>query len=282
MIEILSLGSGLSLQDAGRPGWRCYGLPAGGAMDPCAMAQANRLLGNHDHACVLEITLLGSRFRALEDTWLAVGGADFSSRIHAQTALPLKAGTTFSFEQKAPGLYAYLALPGGIQSDQWMGSASADPRNGLGHPLEKGSQLIPVDMQANIPSHSVARRVASHPATYIPTEEASFQLYRGPQFASFSRRAQEQFIQQRWQIDARSDRSGFRLGGDSLEAPASMTSEPLLPGSFQVPGNGQPIITMPDGPTVGGYPQIAVLKKEDLPKMAQCPPRTELAFEWID
>ncbi len=60
--------------------------------------------------------------------------------------------------------------------------------------------------------------------------------------------------------------------------PAEILSEPVLPGSIQVPAGGQPIVTMPDGPTVGGYPKIAVVDPADLWTVAQCRPGRSLRF----
>lgn len=64
--------------------------------------------------------------------------------------------------------------------------------------------------------------------------------------------------------------------------PAYMVSEPVLPGSFQIPGNGQPIVTMVDGPTVGGYPKLAILSEADRSRLAQCAPGTQVRFRWRD
>jgi antagonist of KipI len=49
----------------------------------------------------------------------------------------------------------------------------------------------------------------------------------------------------------------------------SLISEPVLPGSIQVPADGQPIVTLHDGPTLGGYPKIAWIDPRDLPRLVQ-------------
>jgi allophanate hydrolase subunit 2 len=51
-----------------------------------------------------------------------------------------------------------------------------------------------------------------------------------------------------------------------------MLSEPVLPGSVQITGGGQSVVTMRDGPTVGGYPKIAWLDEESCRRLAQVPP----------
>lgn len=282
MIEIISKGSGLSLQDYGRPGWRRFGVPSGGAMDVRSMDLANWLLGNPTGSTVLEITLLGARLRVLEDTWIALAGADFCGRLSTGTAVPLHAGEELDFDQKSAGLYAYLAVPGGFIADAWLGSASADPRNGLGRVLRKTDRLLARQRQPNISTQGVARRITSQPLNHIPENKVHFKLYPGTQDEAFAAKTRKAFIEQVWTISPRSDRTGYRLEGTNLSVPESIPSEPVLPGSFQVPGEGQPIITMHDGPTVGGYPKIAVLPADDLDRFAQCAPGTPITFSWID
>ena len=282
MIEILSLGSGLSLQDAGRSGWRRFGVPSGGAMDRRSMTLANTLLGNSTQAPVLEIARLGVQVRVLSDAWIALAGADFCRLFKAGTARLVLAGEVLVFDQRASGLYAYLAVPGGFRAEHWLGSASTDLRNGMGCALRRGDRLESLRATPNITTEGVARRVAIEPTDQICENRAHFELYRGTKYEAFSAATREKFVRSEWTISKRSDRTGYRLEGDSLAVPASIPSEPVLPGSVQVPGNGQPIITMRDGPTVGGYAKIACLKADYLDRMAQCAPGCLLSFSWLD
>jgi allophanate hydrolase subunit 2 len=57
-----------------------------------------------------------------------------------------------------------------------------------------------------------------------------------------------------------------------------MESEPVLPGSIQVPPGGQPIVTQVDGPTLGGYPKLGVVDPQDLGRLAQCRPGQSIRF----
>ena len=56
----------------------------------------------------------------------------------------------------------------------------------------------------------------------------------------------------------------------------------MLPGAVQLPPSGQPIVLMPDAPTVGGYPVPAMIAAADRHITGQLRPGDELAFEWID
>ena len=78
-----------------------------------------------------------------------------------------------------------------------------------------------------------------------------------------------------------SDRTGYRLEGVTMAhgGAASLPSEPTCVGAIQVPDGGAPIVIMHDGPTVGGYPKIAVLISADLPKAAQLCPGHRVRFQ---
>ncbi|MGJ8654236.1 MAG: biotin-dependent carboxyltransferase family protein [Opitutaceae bacterium] len=282
ILEILSTGVGLSVQDEGRVGWRRFGVPVGGAMDCHSMRAANQLLGNLDSAPVIEVMLQGAKLRVLETTWLALAGADLGCVLKPWEARLIEAGTVLSFPGAEAGIFTYIAVPGGVVADQWFGSAAADARNGMGEVLKKGGV---VSSRLNLPmcqTEQVARRLTVQEARREYLDTPVFGLLRGPQFKDFSESAQNALVDSEWTVSLRSDRTGFRLAGPRLEVPASILSEPVLPGSFQVPGNGQPIVTMVDGPTVGGYAKLAVLPAVERDRLAQCRPGTHIRFQWLD
>ena len=82
-----------------------------------------------------------------------------------------------------------------------------------------------------------------------------------------------------WRVSPQSDRAGYRLEGERLQPPdLEIVSEPVLPGSVQVPPGGQPIVIMPDGPTMGGYPKLAFVDPADLSGLAQAAPGSQVRF----
>lgn len=281
-LKILSAGVGLSVQDGGRLGWRRFGVPTGGAMDRHAWAAANRLLGNGEDAPALEMMLMGARLQVLKDTWIALAGADFGGSVEPWAAQRVAAGTILSLPRNRSGLFAYLALPGGIVAPKWFGSASVDARIGVGEKLKVGDELLAARAAPVVSTERVARRILSMDQRRSYPSSQSFLLLPGPQFDQFTEAARKQLVGSEWKISARSDRTGFRLEGPVLDVPASIASEPVLPGSFQIPGSGQPIVTMVDGPTVGGYAKIAILLQADRDRLAQCTPGTQIHFQWAD
>lgn len=278
VIEIISTGVGLSVQDYGRPGWRRFGVPPGGVMDRSSAAAANRLLGNRADAPVLEVLMQGAKLRVLEDTWIAIAGADLGCAIAPWTACAVSAGTVLQFPMNRSGLWAYVAVPGGFDADRWFGSASVDSRNGLGRPLERGVQLSAVTSASSFKYERVGRRVLAAELQRDFSRPMEFELLPGPQFDLFSSQARADLVSSEWTVSPRSDRTGFRLEGPALNVPDSIRSEPVLPGSVQIPGSGLPIVTMVDGPTVGGYAKIAILREVDFDWLAQCRPGTKIGF----
>ena len=58
-------------------------------------------------------------------------------------------------------------------------------------------------------------------------------------------------------------------------------SATVVPGTVQVPPDGQPIILMADAQTIGGYPQIAHVVSADLPLVAQVRPGDRVRFREV-
>jgi allophanate hydrolase subunit 2 len=50
---------------------------------------------------------------------------------------------------------------------------------------------------------------------------------------------------------------------------AAMVSEPIAPGTIQLPPDGRPIVLTADRQTVGGYPRLGAVIGADLPKAGQ-------------
>jgi biotin-dependent carboxylase-like uncharacterized protein len=251
-------------------------------MDRRSMELANTLLGNRPDAPVLEIILTGTRLRILDDLWVALAGADTCRGFSSGSAQLCLRGQELEFTQTANGQYNYLAVPGGFHVKRWFGSASRDARNGMGQGIGKGDRLSSSTLPAKGWMQGIARRVSCDRQAHIGEGTCHFEMYPGPQYTLFSEEARRQFIETPWRVSAQMDRTGYRLEGAALPRPPAIDSEPILPGSLQVPGNGLPIITMPDGPTVGGYAKIAICREADLDRLAQCTPGTELTFSWID
>jgi biotin-dependent carboxylase-like uncharacterized protein len=274
-LEVLAPGCGATWQDAGRPGLKRFGVPPGGWMDVAAAGEANRLLGNPEQAVVIELALQGARFRVRRDGWLAVAGASMGWR--PGTARLVRRGEELAFTRHEAGVYAYLAAPGGWSAPLVLGSAAVSPRSGPGRALAKGDVLCTL----GDPSVCAGRPTGADPP--LLPHRIEVRVWRGPQWGEFGAEARRAFFAADWTVSARSDRMGVRLEGPSLAVPpALMPSEPVLVGSVQITGEGRPVVTMRDGPTVGGYPKIAWIDGEACRRLAQVPPGGGVKFSSPD
>jgi allophanate hydrolase subunit 2 len=73
---------------------------------------------------------------------------------------------------------------------------------------------------------------------------------------------------------------GYRLDGPALHSRTlpAFPSEPTCIGAIQAPQGGAPIVLMHDGPTVGGYPKIAVIRRAAIGTFAQRTPGDPVQF----
>jgi allophanate hydrolase subunit 2 len=239
-------------------------------MDPGLAAVANRLVENPPGAPVLELALQGQRFEVLRDGWLALAGDSAEDRVNQGRAFRVRRGEILSFPPAPDGVWRYLAVPGGWAGRSLLGSCSGGTRLGEAFALRRGQGLgaVAVD-SAGIPA-AVARRTWAAPAASAAAAKP-FPIWPGPQWEEFTADARERFFQTPWMLSSQCDRVGYRLQGDPIPAvPTPGISEPVLPGSIQVPPDGRPIVTMPDGPTLGGYPKIGWMEPAERARLAQC------------
>ncbi len=88
LIQVIQPGPLTTVQDLGRPGFAHLGVPASGAADPGSLRQANRLVGNPDHAACLELTLGRVALRFGASATAALAGAAAPMRLAIPTDQP--------------------------------------------------------------------------------------------------------------------------------------------------------------------------------------------------
>lgn len=281
-----------TIQDNGRKNIGKFGVASGGAMDSYSLRVANLILGNLQSAPVLEITLMGPELVAKDHYWISICGGDLSPTIDGEK-IPLwrpvriRKGQSLHFGPCASGFRAYLAVNGGFSVPTVLEGTGTDLRGKMGgfqgRALRKGDHL-PVVGGEQTPRCSF--RLGEE---WIPywQENPTIRVIRGTEFSSFILQSQEDFFTDVFQVTPRSDRMGYRLqarGGSPLMRhlhDVDIISSGVVPGTIQVPPDGQPIVLMADCQTVGGYPRIGVVATVDLPKMAQCKPGDYITFEEI-
>jgi biotin-dependent carboxylase-like uncharacterized protein len=275
-LEVVAPGPLTLVEDLGRPGWASLGVGRSGAFDRGSLRLANRLVGNREDAAALETLGGGLSLGCIDPCVVAVTGADGpvtlarrgrTGLVSRRSPLHLEAGDLLRIDPPQEGLRSYVALRGGVRAPSVLGSASRDVLSGLGpDPLTVGDVVAAGARAVGHPHiDHVARRAVGGP----------LQAILGPRQDWFTDDALRLLLTSPWVVSSRSNRIGVRLEGPALprrKPAAELPSEPVVPGSIQVPPDGQPVVLGPDAPTTGGYPVVAVLVDADLDRLAHVSP----------
>ncbi|NLP84410.1 5-oxoprolinase/urea amidolyase family protein [Microbacterium sp. CFH 90308] len=280
-IRIVEPGLFATLQDLGRPGAGSVGVAVSGALDRAALRTANRLLGNPEDAAAIEVTMGGLRAIAERDLWVAVVGAWGPLRLDGHEIDPYQAhewpaGAELHVDWLAHGVRAYVAVRGGFDGRQALGSRSTDLLAGLGPRALRGGDIVGIrpDAVGPIPVAPPSLWSAPH------DDELEVALAPGPRADWFTAAALETLFEAVWTVSNDADRVGVRLDGPGLARTRDdeLPSEGMVPGALQVPPSGRPTILLADGPVTGGYPVIAVVTDAALDLIAQARPGTRIRF----
>jgi biotin-dependent carboxylase-like uncharacterized protein len=266
-LEVVRPGLLLTVQDRGRPGLAHLGVPPSGAADPDAYELGNRLVGNPPGAAALEATMDGPVLRFDRPTTVALTGA---TTPEVRTVERLEVGRCVG------GVRTYICVRGGIEVDPVLGSRSTDLLNGLGPaPLRTGDVLEIGSTPGVVPDEPLG----TVPGVRLP-DTPVLRVVPGPRDDWFTAAALETLCSEPWRVSSSSNRVGIRLEGPALERAHQdeLLSEGLVTGALQVPASGEPILLLNDHPTTGGYPVIAVVRSDDLPRAGQLAPRDSVRF----
>ncbi len=281
-ITILQSGTQTLIMDAGRPGHRHQGIPGGGAADKLSFAIANHLVGNNWDTPALECALGGLHIRFDENYIIAISGAEMWSQnqglnLPINKAVQVEAGDILTMSFTRSGCRSYLAIAGGVKATPFMGSVSTylpAKLGGLdGEALKTGDIL-------NIGAPISGPRTL--PKSHIPllSNHIVLRAEQGPEWEYLSDASKRYLFTTPFYATVATDRMGARLKGDSvtLDTPLNMTSSPLLPGSLQIPPDGQPILALADGHCTGGYARALQVIQADLWLLGQIAPGAAVSF----
>ncbi|MDZ4673120.1 MAG: biotin-dependent carboxyltransferase family protein [Gemmatimonadota bacterium] len=285
MITISRAPAWLVVQDLGWQGHRAVGMPVGGAMDRHALAAANLLAGNRPEAAGLEWALGGGTIRFEEPTAFALGGASVEATLGGRpvamyTAYRADARDELVVNRQQAGVFTYVAVQGGVHVEPVLGSRSTYVMGGFGglHGRRmRAEDFLPLGTPQGAPP---PEGFMAPPELVSSAEGRPIRTTPGPQAGRFPIAETDRFFSEEWLVAAASDRMGYRLKGPPIasEAGGTLASEPACPGAVQVPAEGGPIVLMADGPTVGGYPKLAIVCGADLGRLAQCQPGRSVQF----
>ncbi|KRE79333.1 biotin-dependent carboxyltransferase family protein [Arthrobacter sp. Soil763] len=295
--DIKSPGLATTVQDQGRTGHYNVGIPQSGSMDQYSAELGNALVGNTAREAVLECTYLGPTLTTDQDAVVAVTGAPVEVKVNGQprpqwTRLQLAAGDEVSFGVIQGGTRYYIAVQGGIDVPEVLGSRSTYSLGAIGgfqgRKLEAGDH-VPVGTPLDGGALPAAEAV---PEEFRPvfSKEQEVRIVLGLYDHRLTDEGLENLLNGEWKVTPVADRMGLRYSGPGVkwkerEQPFGAGSDPsnivdagYAVGSIQIPGGTQPIVLHRDAVSGGGYAMVGTVISADMDLVARAAPGTSTRF----
>jgi antagonist of KipI len=285
--KIIKSGIADSIQDAGRFGYQHLGINPGGAMDQVAMKIANALVGNELTEAVFECCFPASTIVFGAKAIIGLSGADFTASLNGRLlttnrALVVNDGDELKFQKIKKGSFAYLAVLGGFDIPDWLGSKSTNVKlkagGYQGRYLKKQDEIgFKQTLSATSESKVFPWRVNVYD---FYRNENTIRCITGAEWEWLNKKSKEEFQKRKFSISTKSDRMGYRLNGPILKRinTSELISSAVLFGTIQLLPDGQLIILMADHQTTGGYPRVGQIISADLPTLAQMKNSDDIFF----
>ncbi len=283
--EILAPGLQTTVQDyPGRLNLWDVGIPPSGPMDNYSFRLANKIVGNADDAAGIEMTLSGCSLCFHADAVIAWTGGDFPAKLNGEPCpknapVSVKDGDVLKFGLTKLGQRAYLAVRGGIDVPDYLGSKSTFTLGGFGghggRALSAGDILHignDVSFEPIVPSAKALPRISS---------EWKIGVMYGPHGAPdyLTENDIEEFFVATWEVHYNSSRTGIRLigpqpkwarpdGGEAGLHPSNLHDNAYAVGTIDFTGD-MPIILGVDGPSLGGFACPVTIVSAELWKMGE-------------
>ena len=300
-IIIENAGLFSSFQDFGRQGYEHLGVIRGGALDPLSHEIANRLVANDKNEATLEMTNKMASIRFTEPTLIALSGGTFKATTANLTILPnklylMEKGDVLSFVETHRTSRVYLAVGGGFELDDWLGSTSTDFKSQIGG--FRGRQLQTGD-EINMKRAYTER----HHKLFENLEETHqtnwgidgyalsfnymsdvFHVIKNKGTDDFDTTVLDRFTTGEYKVTSKANRVGMVVEGQPVKAyyDDMPPHQSVQKGTIQVKRDGTPIVLLNDHYTLGSYPQIGTIATYHLTKLGQKHQGEKLKFQFID
>ncbi len=296
-VEVLKPGVRSSLQELpGRLGFWHVGVPPSGPMDERSFRLVNRVLGNPDETCALELTLHGPTLCFHAPAVVALGGAAMQADLDG---VPVAYGAPIRVAAGAvlrigaivgPGARTYLGVLGGFDAPLYLGSRATFALGGFGG--HATGTLKTGDILRVAPAVTDAARFPAGVELDGPQLTTSWEIgvVYGPHGAPdfFTDADVATLFEAEYEVHFNSDRTGVRLigpkpawarrdGGEAGLHPSNIHDNAYAIGSIDFTGD-MPIILGPDGPSLGGFVCPAVVAGSELWKVGQLRPGNRVRF----
>lgn len=309
-IEVTAPGSYTTVQDyPGRVKLWHIGVPPSGPMDSYAFRLANRIVGNDSKAPAIECTLVGPSILFHCNTVISLTGGLSNATLDGTPVefwkpVEVKAGQKLVIGKLSSGCRSYLAVRGGIDVPEYLGSRSTFALGTMGgfngRCLKFGDVLFlgnPAVSSNTIPAPIADPSPA--PTAIIPSVLVSDSKgpttwnvgvtvgpHGSPDF--FTESSIATFFSSEWKVHYNSNRFGVRLvgpkpewarkdGGEAGLHPSNAHDYVYSLGAVNFTGD-EPVILTCDGPSLGGFVCAAVVVEAEMWKIGQVKPGDLIKF----
>ncbi len=294
MITVIKAPPFATVQDLGRSGHRSVAVPPAGALDRRAIQIGNLLVGNETGAAAVEWAIGAGEIRFDCRTTVALTGASADVELAGRVALPHAAlnvapGDTLRVNRLVQGSWLYICVAGGIEVPPVLGSRSTYLPGSFGgvagHTLRAGDRLpIGTPARPRLAGAGESERAGEITDWGTLHSAAPLAVLAGPDRRFLPDAEWARFLDTEFRVSNAVSRLGYRLHGPTFhpDAPADLPSTPTSAGAIQIPVDGNPIVLRPDGPTVGGYPIVAVIISTEIGRLAQRRPGEGVRFHQVE
>lgn len=200
------------------------------------------------------------------------------------------------FEETNRTSRVYLAVGGGFNLEEWLGSTSTDFNVKLGgfegRQLQNGDEIEMKRLYSErhqklfenlAESRQTDWGVDSYALSFNYMSDV-FHVIKNKGSEDFKENVLQRFTTHNYKVTSKANRMGMVLEGEKVKAyyddmPAHQS---VKRGTIQVKRDGTPIILLNDHYTLGSYPQIGTIASYHLTKLAQKPTGSKLKFQFID
>lgn len=302
--EILSPGAYTTVQDyPGRTGYWRIGVPPSGPMDSYSFRLANKIVGNANASPAIEVTLNGPTLQFHTDAVIAVTGGEVEVKVNNDVVkqwepVHIKRGDKLAIGKLTKGCRSYLAIRGGVDVSEYLGSRSTFALGNMGgyngRVLKLGDVLFlgqPYLKSNTLPAPESEPLIL--PQDLIPSfenKEWTVGVTCGPHGSPdfFKPESVEEFFSEKWKVHYNSNRFGVRLigpkpkwarldGGEAGLHPSNQHDYVYSLGAINFTGD-EPVILTCDGPSLGGFVCQAVVADAEMWKIGQVKPGDSIQF----
>ncbi|UKM64394.1 biotin-dependent carboxyltransferase family protein [Flavobacteriaceae bacterium GSB9] len=269
MVKVLKPGIYSSVQDLGRFGYQEFGVPYSGVMDNYAAKMVNLLLGNHENAAVIEMTMMGPTLEFKSDTLICISGAEMSPKLNKKAVsknevMEVYKGDVLSFGKLKLGFRSYLGVSGGFKTEAIMQSRSMYEGITSVSRLQKGEEL-PVEHKTISNLNKYAHLKVNQ--DYLKTD--TVEVFKGPEFGMLSKKQQNLLMKTGFSISKENNRMAYQLVEPLENDLKPIITSAVMPGSVQLTPSGKLIVLMRDCQTTGGYPRVLQLTENAINVLSQ-------------